>query len=166
MRGGFAGGLNVYRTMAHHPELLRSWAPLRDHIVNQTTLGPELSEVVILRTGHRLGSSYEWQQHIERARKRGLTDARIATIAGKPEEMAPQDAILARAVDELIDRHNLCSTSVAQIAQDLGPKAVFDLIATVGFYSVLGHLLNTFDVPLDADIADVLRQRPLSPGDH
>ncbi len=27
MKTGFAGALNVYRTMAHHPALLKAWAP-------------------------------------------------------------------------------------------------------------------------------------------
>ena len=60
LRDGFAGQLNVYRTMAHHPALVRAWAPLRQHIVKDTALGLERSEVVILRTGHRMGSAYEW----------------------------------------------------------------------------------------------------------
>lgn len=51
----FAGQLNVYRTMAHHPALLRAWAPLREHLVRQSALGPELSAVVILRVGVALG---------------------------------------------------------------------------------------------------------------
>lgn len=56
LRDGFAGALNVYRTMAHHPDLLRAWAPLRQHIVRDTALGLERSEVVILRAACRLGS--------------------------------------------------------------------------------------------------------------
>ncbi len=60
LRSGFAGQLNVYRTMAHNPALLRAWAPLRQHLVKDSALGPQRSEVVILRTGHRLGSHYEW----------------------------------------------------------------------------------------------------------
>lgn len=56
MQQSFAGGLNVYRTMAHHPALLRAWANLRQHVVNDTSLGEPRSEVVILRTGVRLNS--------------------------------------------------------------------------------------------------------------
>ena len=67
MAQGFAGRLNVYRTMAHHPALLRAWAPLRGHVVQTSTLGPQISEVVILRTGHRLGAAYEWAHHISRS---------------------------------------------------------------------------------------------------
>ncbi|MEN9062692.1 carboxymuconolactone decarboxylase family protein [Ponticoccus litoralis] len=84
LRDGFAGQLNVYRTMAHHPALLRAQAPLRQHVVKDSALGPIRSEVVILRTGVRLGSSYEWQQHVSRARKLGMSDTRIAAIRDMP----------------------------------------------------------------------------------
>ena len=101
MLGGFAGGLNVYRTMAHNPALLRAWTDLREHVVNRTALGKQGSEVVILRTGVRLGSTYEWQQHVSRARKCGMDDARIRSLRGPVEGMAPGDALLAQA-DPLI----------------------------------------------------------------
>jgi len=163
MKTGFAGGLNVYRVMAHHPDLLRAWAPLRDHVVNGTALGLQLSEVAILRTGHRLGSSYEWKQHIDRARKRGITDKRIASIAGPPEGMAPDDALVACGVDELLDRHRLSEATADALIARLGKTAMFDLIATVGFYSILGWLLLTCEVPLDDDVSEALTERPFSP---
>lgn len=163
MKTGFAGGLNVYRVMAHHPALLRAWSGLREHVVNQTALGAELSEVAILRTGHRLGSAYEWQQHIERARARGLNDDRIASVAGPLESMAPRDAMIARAVDELLELNALTDATQKTLTTELDKTAMFDLIATVGFYSVLAWILNSFDVPLDDDIAEALRQNPFAP---
>ena len=99
--------------------MLRAWAPLRDHVVNATALGPELSEVAILRTGHRLGSSYEWQQHIERARARGLGDERIASIAGPAGGMQPGDALIARAVDDLFDTSALRPETAAALDDDI-----------------------------------------------
>ncbi|MBS0124043.1 carboxymuconolactone decarboxylase family protein [Thetidibacter halocola] len=163
MRAGFAGRLNVYRVMAHHPDLLRAWRPLREHVVNRTALGPQLSEVAILRTGHRLGSSYEWNQHIERARARGLSDARIASCAGPLDAMDTTDALVARAVDELFDAHALTPATISALVEGLGKAAMFDLIATVGFYSVLGYTLNSFGTPLDEDVAQALRDRPFAP---
>lgn len=163
MRHGFAGRLNVYRTMAHHPTLLRAWGPLREHVVNGTALGPELSEVVILRAGHRLGSSYEWHHHIDRARHRGLEDRRIASIAGPLDGMAPPDRLLAKAVDELFDGNALSGPTIDALDQEIGAEALFDLIATVGFYSTLGYILNSFETPLDRDVADRLRDAPFAP---
>ncbi|MFY0595642.1 MAG: carboxymuconolactone decarboxylase family protein [Cognatishimia sp.] len=161
MLSGFAGGLNVYRTMAHHPALLKAWSDLRDHVVNQTTLGAERSEVVILRTGMRLGSSYEWHQHIVRGRKSGLSDARIARLSGPVNEIDGDDAHLAKAVDELFEKSRLSEATYASLKPMIGKLGILDLIATAGFYSTLGFILNTFETPLDQDIADALKENPL-----
>ncbi len=167
LRDGFAGQLNVYRTMAHHPALLRAWAPLRQHVVKDSALGPIRSEVVILRTGVRLGSSYEWQQHVSRARKLGMSDTRIAAIRDMPVgaaepggEDGDEDGLLVRAVDALLDARCLSPAQEAELAAVLGRPAVIDLIATVGFYSVLGYLLMTYRTPLDDDIARELDADP------
>ncbi|WP_095589786.1 carboxymuconolactone decarboxylase family protein [Actibacterium ureilyticum] len=158
LRDGFAGALNVYRTMAHHPDLLRAWAPLRQHLVRDSALGPERSEVVILRTGLRLGSSYEWAHHVSRARALGMSDDRIAALKTMPEG---EDALLAQAVDAILDHHRLPPDLERALTAAIGTRAVFDLIATVGFYSVLGTILMTYDVPIDPAIARELAENPL-----
>ncbi|SNR33189.1 carboxymuconolactone decarboxylase family protein [Puniceibacterium sediminis] len=160
LKGGFATRLNVYRVMAHRPALLNAWAPLRDHLVVQTALGAELSEVAILRTGHRLGSPYEWAHHVVRSRKIGMSDARIGSIRGPVEEMAEADAVIAGAVDALFDDHRIGEELVAQVEALVGSDGLFDLIATVGFYSVLGGILNTTGTPIDADVAAALEADP------
>lgn len=155
---GFAGKLNVYRTMAHHPALLRAWAPLRQHVVKDTSLGAVRSEVVILRTGVRLGSEYEWAHHVSRARALGFSDERIADLRGQPEG---EDGLIARAVDALIDEKCLSEALRAELEPVIGIEGIIDLIATVGFYSVLGYLLNTYATPIDEDIAAEMKIRPL-----
>lgn len=157
LRDGFAGALNVYRTMAHHPALLRAWAPLRQHIVKDSALGPDRSEVVILRAAHRMGSTYEWLHHVSRARHLGFSEARIAALAGQPEG---EDGLIARAVDALFDLRQLPAALEADLAAAIGRRAVIDLIATVGFYSVLGYMLMTYATPIDATIAAEMAVSP------
>ena len=162
MRNGFAGALNVYRTMARHPDLLRAWAPLREHIVRNTALGPVRAEMVILRAGHRLGSTYEWTQHVLRARKVGLTDEEIASLRGPVAAMRPEPALFARAVDALIDHSRLGADLRTAVIAEVGEPGLIDLLATVGFYSTLGFLLNTTETPLDVDAAEAIRQAPFT----
>lgn len=158
LKDGFAGALNVYRTMAHHAALVRAWAPLRQHVVKDTALGLERSEIVILRTGVRLGSAYEWAHHVARARALGISDDRIKALQTTP---AAEDALLARAVDQIIDQHKLSADLEAELRETIGREAVFDLIATVGFYSVLGTILMTYDVPVDEAIKAELEANPI-----
>ncbi len=161
MREGFAGRLNVYRTMAHHPALLRAWRDFRNHVVLDSTLGPALSEIVILRTGLRLGSDYEWSHHVYRGRKVGLEDARILSIRGPLEAMGEEDRILCAAVDQLFDRKRLDPLEEEALAALVGRQGVLDLMATVAHYSLLGFLLNTYGVPLDEDVAAALAENPI-----
>ena len=158
MRAGFAGQLNVYRVMAHHPDLLRAWSGLRLHIVHASTLGRARAEVVILRLAHRVSSSYEWNQHVARGLSAGLSKARMASLRGPLAGMEREDAILAGAVDQLLDHSKLPPAQIAQLEDLIGRPAVLDLMATLGMYLTLGFLLNSTDCPLDADIAAELAQ--------
>lgn len=158
LRTGFAGRLNVYRVMAHHPALTRAWAPLRAHVVTDSALGPDRSEVVILRCAVRMGAEYEWAHHVTRARALGFSDARIAAIGSTAEG---EDGLIAAAVDALFTVRRLPAPLEAELAAAIGQKAVLDLIATVGFYSVLGYLLMTYETPVDADVAAAMACAPL-----
>lgn len=161
MKDGFAGALNVYRTMAHHPALLKAWAPLRQHVVKDGALGPVRSELVILRAACRMGSAYEWAHHVSRARALGMGDARIAAMRGSPDG---EDGLIAQAVDALFDEKRLPPALERKLAAAFGREAVFDLMATVGFYSVLGYLLMTYDTPIDPAVALEMSERPLAVG--
>jgi 4-carboxymuconolactone decarboxylase len=158
LRDGFAGRLDVYRVMARHPALLRAWTALRQHVVLDTALGPERSEVVILRTGHRCGSAYEWAHHVVRARALGFDDARIDALRGPVAAMPPGDAVLARAVDDLTEAARLRPETRAALEALVGQEGVLDLMATVGFYSTLAFIVNSFATPVDADVAAALAE--------
>ncbi len=161
MQGGFATRLNVYRVMAHHPALLRAWRDLRQHVVVDTSLGLINSEVVILRTGVHMGSDYEWGHHVSRARALGMTDGRIATLRGAIGAMTPEDGVFAQAVDELFEMRKIAPATARDVQRLVGGHGVMDVIATVGFYTTLGMILNSFDTPLDDAIAAELETRPL-----
>ncbi|MER8583127.1 carboxymuconolactone decarboxylase family protein [Mesorhizobium sp. M1423] len=99
--------------MAHHPALLKAWAPLRQHIVNNSALGPVRSELVILRAAKRIGSAYEWVHHVSRARSLGISDVRIRAMWDSPNG---EDGLVARAVDALFDGSHLPSDLEAELS--------------------------------------------------
>lgn len=158
LRSGFTGALNVYRTMAHHPDLIRAWAPLRQHIVKDSALGLERSELVILRSAHRMGSAYEWAHHVCRARALGMADDRIIAMRSTP---TGEDGLIAEAVDSLFDNRRLSLDLEQRLAASIGRPAVFDLIATVGFYAVLGYILMTYETPIDEGVKAEMTAHPL-----
>lgn len=148
--------------MAHHPALLRAWADLRQHVVLDTSLGRERSEVVILRAASHLKSAYEWTHHVSRGRAVGLSDARIASLLLSPAQMESDDAVLAQAVDDLMAHARLTPTTRAALHALVGDQGTLDLFATVGFYSTLAFIVNTFDTPLDEAVAAEVGDDPLA----
>lgn len=151
LRREFAGALNVYRTMAHHPRLLAAWAPLRRHVVLQNSLPPRLQELVVLRTAFHARSRYEWSHHVARALAAGLSRREIdAAGCGDPAaglDPLEQDVVLA--VDELQANYRLSVILRDRLRGRLSVQQVLDLMALVGFYHVLAFMLETFDTPLD-----------------
>jgi hypothetical protein len=105
-----------------------------------------------------MGSAYEWAHHVTRARALGISDARIRELGGTP---VGEDGLIARAVDALFDNARLSNEIEQAISSSMGTQAVLDLIATVGFYSVLGYILMTFDTPIDEHVADEMAKWPI-----
>lgn len=157
----FFGGANVYKVMAHHPRLLKAWTNLRQHIVVDTSLGLERSEVAILRAAVRTGSPYEWAHHVLRARRLGFSDERLAALSGDLENVTPADRSIAAAVDDLIGTARLSPQTLRDLHAKVGPEGVLDLMATVGFYSTLAFILNSFEIELEEDVMTALSEHPL-----
>ena len=65
---------NIYRTLAHHPDLYNRWSPLGRFILEGSSLPPREREMVMLRMGWLCQSEYEWAQHARIAKAQaGLT---------------------------------------------------------------------------------------------
>ncbi len=69
--------------------------------------------------------------------------------------------MIVKAVDALFDSHRIPPDLEADLSAAIGREAVFHLIATVGFYTVLGGILLTYDTPIDGEISDRLSRRPI-----
>jgi hypothetical protein len=87
-----------------------------------------------------------------------MSDERIAAMRSKPEG---EDGLIAEAVDCLFDKRRLPLDLEEKLADQIGRAAVFDLIATVGFYAVLGYILMTYETPIDEAVAKELEISPL-----
>ena len=150
--------LNVHALMANHPELLQAWWPFRNHAVGGGSLGRRLGELVILRVAGHLQSWYEWGSHVERALACGLTLAEVERIrqGAQAPGWAAEEALLLKAVDELIAGHAISETTLADLYQHYSARQVLDLIAIQGMYVLLGCMINTWGLPLDDHVQEKL----------
>ena len=91
--------LNIFRTIAHHPELMKRWMVFGNHVLGNSSLSPRDRELAILRVGSRCRSGYEWSQHVRIALDAGLSEEEIA-IRGPHEIVEGVVGILATEAGE------------------------------------------------------------------
>ncbi len=151
----YARGFNIFRTMAREPTSFRAFLAWGNYVLSGiTSLTARQRELAILRTGYLCRAGYEWAQHCVIGRQAGITDAEIAAIKVGPQAPGwiPLDAAILSACDDLVRDHHV-STPVWQALAPLGDRGRMDLVYTVGQYTQVSMLLNSFGVQLDPGLA-------------
>jgi alkylhydroperoxidase family enzyme len=153
--------LNIFRTFAHHPKLLKRWLVFGNHVLSRSTLPPRERELAILRTGWLCRAGYEWGQHVLIARQSGVTDAEIERVADGPDAPGWSDAdrALLRAVDELRADAFVTDATWAALGKHFTKEQVLDLIFAVGQYQLVSMALNTLGVQPDSPELPALPKR-------
>jgi alkylhydroperoxidase family enzyme len=146
--------LNIFRTLAHHPGLLKRWLVFGNHVLAKSTLAPRERELVILRVGWLCRSGYEWGQHVVIGKASGLTEEEIERIGAGPGAPGwdPFDAALLRAADELHTDSFIGDATWKALSERLDTQQILDLIFAVGQYHLVSMALNSLGVQLDEGI--------------
>ncbi|UKK85975.1 carboxymuconolactone decarboxylase family protein [Sphingopyxis sp. BSN-002] len=152
--GGKVGGgrvLNIFRTLAHAPKALTAFLGWGSYILSRrNALSERDRELVILRTGYNCRSGYEWTQHKRIGLDSGLSEDEIDRIKAGPEAdgWSEIDRAMLRATDDLTSNHFVSDTSWAALAP-LGDKGRMDLVMTVGQYTQVSMILNSFGIQVE-----------------
>jgi len=146
--------LNIFRTLAHHPKLMRRWLVFGNHILGKNSLTPRDREIAILRIGWLCKAEYEWGQHVEIGRAVGMTDEDFDRIEAGPdaEGLDPFEASILRAVDELHADAMISDATWSELAARYNHEQLLDFVFTVGQYNLVSMALNTLGVQLDPGI--------------
>jgi alkylhydroperoxidase family enzyme len=161
LRGPDGTPLNIFGTLANHPDLLRRWMVLAGHVMAKNSLPPRDREILILRTGVRCASVYEFSQHAEIALDCDMTADEVAALREAPSAhpWTDHDRALIVAADELHDDHRIGDATWAALSRAYDTRQMIDVVFTVGQYTLVSMFLNTAGVELDAGVADALTGR-------
>jgi len=146
------GALNILGTFARHWPAYIAFSALGRHVMGPTsTLTARHRELIILRTALACEAEYEWAQHKPQARDAGLSDAEIERVKLGPdaEGWTVTEAVLLRAVDELVADKVVSDPVWVQLTQALSIPQIFDLIYCVGQYTMVAMLAKTCGVQID-----------------
>ena len=145
---------NMFRTMAHRPEIFETIIRHMEAVLNTGTLPKALKELVIVRTSQLNKTPYCLASHTAICRKLGWTDEHIealerAVASGKFSE-AEQVAIHLAEVMTL-DAHGYSDADFARLRSFYSEGEVVELMAAIGLF----NYFNRFN--------DVLLMEPTQP---
>ena len=140
--------LNIFRTLAHHPGLMKRWLVFGNHVLGKSTLPPREREMVILRIGWLCGSAYEWGQHVVIGKATGLDDDDVLRIAKGPEAegWSELERALMQASDELHADAFIRDETWNALSKHYDTQQMMDLVFAVGQYNLVSMALNSFGV--------------------
>jgi alkylhydroperoxidase family enzyme len=146
--------LNIFRTLANHPKLLKRWSVFGNHVLFKSTLPAREREILLLRTGWNCQSEYEFGQHAAIGRDAGLTDDEIRRITEGPDAAgwSERDRTLLLAADELHADQFISDATWAALTRDWNTQQLMDIVFAVGQYTLVSMALNTFGVQLDEGV--------------
>jgi AhpD family alkylhydroperoxidase len=147
--------VNLYRALGNHPALTAAWTEFANAIRHDSRTPRALRELMILRTAQIARSEYEWAHHLRMARKAGVDEARIASLADwraskgfDPKERA------ALALTEAVMAGNVTDEVHAEVKKHFSDAEYVELSLTAGFYAMVSRMLDAMRVELDPDVRD------------
>ena len=146
--------INVFTTLANSPKFMEAWNPFGLYVLRGQTLPPRDREILILRIGWLCRAEYEFGRHRIVGKRVGLTDEEIDRIpeGAKATGWSAFDATLIRATDELYYNSFITDTTWNALAQRYNQEQLVDVVGTVGQYTLVSMLLNTFGVQLEPGV--------------
>ena len=153
-RGRVAGPFAV---LLHSPEVARRIAHLGAYIRFESALSGEQRELAILATARAMDCRYEWAAHVPLAKKAGVRGEAIAAIRERraPAGLTPAEAEIVQYVTALLRAHRVDDAAYRAMRERFGERALVELTATTGYYSMIACALNAFDVQPEPG-ADIL----------
>src|SRR5262249_44309372 len=117
-----------------------------------TSLPDRLSELAIITTARFWRAQFEWYAHAPLAEKAGVPVAAVEAIrrGEQPNFEKGDESLVYRICTELFKTQRLSDINFNEAVAALGETGLTEVIAIIGYYTMIGNTLNVFQVPVPA----------------
>lgn len=144
--------LRVFAMLAHAQSAFRPWLELGGALLGALELDPVLRELAVLQVAHLTGCDYERVQHAAIAVGVGASPAQVGAIAaGRPGDQGftrLQKEVLSFAT-AAVRAGRAPARTVTDLAEELGPRQVVELLLVIGYYTGVAVLAGSLDLDPD-----------------
>ncbi|GAA1704405.1 carboxymuconolactone decarboxylase family protein [Microbacterium sediminicola] len=142
-----------FQVWLNSPELCERVEALGSFLRWDSHLPLRLRELSLLLAARHFDAQYSWNAHVDVALAEGIPAAAIDAIA---RNVAPafdndEDAVFYDLCTQILREHFVSQETFDRAVATFGVEGVVDTIGSLGNFSMLAMLLNTFEVDLQAD---------------
>jgi uncharacterized peroxidase-related enzyme len=145
---------NMFRTMAHRPEIFETIIAHMEAVLNTGTLPKALKELVIVRTSQLNRTPYCLASHTTICRKLGWTDVQLEELrdsSGSGEFTEREKVAIHLAEVMTLDAHSYSAAEFVHLRSFYSEGEVVELMAAIGLF----NYFNRFN--------DLLEMEPTQP---
>ena len=145
VRTGVRGPFGV---LMHVPTLADRVAALEDYFRFNAALPERDRELVIMATAREMGARYPWARHEARGREVGTRTEAIEAVRinGALEQLTARERLLVEIVRALLRTRALPAELYERGLAELGRQQLIETVSLAGHYSLIGMVVNAFDV--------------------
>ena len=147
---------NMFRTMAHRPEIFRTMMAHFAAVLNTGTVSTALKELIIVRTSQINETPYCLASHTQLARKLGWSDEQLAHLAEWPDrgDFTEREKAALRLAETVTRNANaLSDEQFAELQGHFSEGEIVELLCSIGLFNYFNRFNNA------------LRMEPTKPGE-
>ena len=152
------GVLNVFKTMAHSPDLMQSWWGMMAVLFARLKLDPRLRELAILRLFQIRHCDYGYAHHVRIGKQNEITDEQLAAMDSYANsdvfsDLDKQVLEYTGAVTKLEERSKKLA---AGLREHLSEQEVVELTFCIANWNLMVHLLLPLEIELEEPVKEFL----------
>ena len=160
---GAGGAEGPFVPLLRSPEFMSVLQKTGEYVRFHNSIGPKLTEFVILLTARQWTQQYEYDVHQVNGLKAGVKQETISAITEgrRPTGMAADEEIVYDFCTELRQNQSVSDATYARAVSKFGEQGVIDMTGLVGYYTTLAMIMNV----ARSSLADG-KKAPLAPFPH
>lgn len=138
-----------YRIWLHYPDFADAAEHMGAYFRTKCVVPKRLREVAIMMATRHGKVEYAWQSHRRSAAKEGVSDAVIDAIRERREPGFDKEdeAAVHAYCKQVLETNRVDDATWDRINAVLGEQGVMELTALVGYYGLVGIMLNAYRMP-------------------
>jgi len=143
----YLGDRHIFRVWAHNPEVLEATLEYLETLYDQLT--PRTKELVILTVARARSARYEWHQHVDIARGKGVETDEIRAIGGRDFSGFADAEFVLLQYAEAVATGEVTDQIHDALARAYSPAEIVAVGLLVDFYVGLCNYVASVEIPFE-----------------